>query len=87
MPENTTKVDRTTVYGNPFDARKLGNKEAVLRFRLWLTREMFTDFLPERRDNLLWCLPAERGRNLACWCAPDLPCHADVLLELANAQP
>lgn len=25
-----------------------------------------------------------RGRNLACWCAPDAPCHADVLLELAN---
>jgi len=26
-----------------------------------------------------------RGKNLACWCAPDAPCHADVLLELANA--
>lgn len=25
-----------------------------------------------------------RGRNLACWCALDAPCHADVLLELAN---
>ena len=24
------------------------------------------------------------GKNLACWCAPDHPCHADVLLELAN---
>lgn len=26
-----------------------------------------------------------RGKNLACWCALDKPCHADVLLELANA--
>ena len=26
-----------------------------------------------------------RGQDLSCWCAPDLPCHADVLLELANA--
>jgi hypothetical protein len=26
------------------------------------------------------------GRNLACWCAPDSPCHADVLLDLANPQ-
>ena len=26
-----------------------------------------------------------RGKNLACWCALDQPCHADVLLELANA--
>jgi hypothetical protein len=30
--------------------------------------------------------PSElRGKNLACWCKPDQPCHADVLLELANA--
>ncbi len=26
-----------------------------------------------------------RGKNLACWCRLDQPCHADVLLELANA--
>jgi len=25
------------------------------------------------------------GKNLACWCHPGDPCHADVLLELANA--
>lgn len=25
-----------------------------------------------------------RGRNLACWCALDQPCHADVLLKIAN---
>lgn len=25
------------------------------------------------------------GKNLACWCPLDQPCHADVLLELANA--
>ena len=26
-----------------------------------------------------------RGHDLACWCPLDLPCHADVLLEIANA--
>ncbi len=26
-----------------------------------------------------------RGKNLACWCKLGGPCHADVLLELANA--
>ena len=36
--------------------------------------------LPPRPD-----LAALRGRDLACWCALDQPCHADVLLELANA--
>lgn len=26
-----------------------------------------------------------RGKDLACWCPLDQPCHADVLLELANS--
>jgi hypothetical protein len=36
------------------------------------------------------CSPGEeikhdlRRRNLCCWCALDQPCHADVLLEIAN---
>lgn len=25
-----------------------------------------------------------RGRDLACWCPLDQPCHADVLLSIAN---
>jgi hypothetical protein len=29
-------------------------------------------------------LAALRGRNLACWCKPGSPCHADVWLEVAN---
>lgn len=29
-------------------------------------------------------LPRLRGKNLACWCKPGHPCHADVLLQLAN---
>lgn len=28
-----------------------------------------------------------RGKNLACWCSLSAPCHADVLLELANRAP
>lgn len=27
-----------------------------------------------------------RGHDLACWCALDETCHADVLLEIANAR-
>jgi hypothetical protein len=26
-----------------------------------------------------------RGKDLACWCPLDQPCHADVLLEIANS--
>lgn len=36
------------------------------------------------RLTILKSLPGLRGKNLACWCKPGDPCHADVLLELAN---
>lgn len=26
-----------------------------------------------------------RGKDLACWCPLDQPCHADVLLRIANS--
>ncbi len=47
-------------------------------------REMMS--LPgERADAMRAALPELRGRNLACWCKPGTPCHADVLLEIANS--
>lgn len=27
-----------------------------------------------------------RGKDLACWCPLDQPCHGDVLLEIANSE-
>ena len=42
------------------------------------------------RNTILRRLPELRGKNLACWCplvdkdGNPVPCHADVLLELAN---
>lgn len=39
------------------------------------------------RNALVARLPELAGHNLACWCAPDAPCHADVLLDLANREP
>jgi hypothetical protein len=26
-----------------------------------------------------------RGKDLACWCSENAACHADILLEIANA--
>ena len=26
------------------------------------------------------------GHDLACWCSLDGPCHADVLIEIANSR-
>lgn len=38
-------------------------------------------FMPERDPSTAAELT---GRDLACWCPLDQPCHADVLLALAN---
>lgn len=53
---------------------------------------MFRDMLADEalRDCVDYPCDADiranlRGKNLACWCK-DGPCHADVLLELANAE-
>lgn len=39
-------------------------------------------------DEAIWPTLREQlaGKDLACWCPLDQPCHADVLLELANRQ-
>ena len=37
------------------------------------------------RTRLVSSLASLRGKNLACWCK-ESPCHADVLIELANRQ-
>jgi hypothetical protein len=36
-------------------------------------------------DDLREALDALRGHDLVCWCPLDQPCHADVLLDMANA--
>ena len=48
--------------------------------------EWFTWYLQTlSRDSLeRQYLAPLRGKNLACWCAIGSPCHADILLELAN---
>lgn len=68
---------RFAVMGGPVDARRL----AVDLYRRSLEATFLEVDGPLNRDHYLADL---RGKNLACWCPPDQPCHADVLLELAN---
>jgi len=93
MPPNTVKVCRPTRWGNPFKAGpwKCGHpdcpnggthpgispRECVERYRSWIAGMLMVD--PKFLDPL-------RAKNLACWCRLGDPCHADVLLELANAK-
>jgi hypothetical protein len=47
----------------------------------------FWDHLAARRQTIFADLHRLRGRDLACWCKPGAPCHADVLLAIANCDP
>lgn len=50
-------------------------------FREWLANGPETD---PARQRILASLDRIRNRPLGCFCPPGEPCHADVLLELAN---
>lgn len=87
MPVNAVKVDRSTPWGNPYRVGTLGVPDAqaaVALFRRLLERPDLAG------DHVRFQLTAERiradlgGRDLACWCKPNAPCHADVLIALAN---
>ena len=64
-------------WGNPFAFEEYGLEEAVRLRREWLLSD------PARADEVLAEL---KDRPLACWCRPDLPCHADTLDEIANGE-
>ena len=84
MPANTVKVDRTTRWGNPFTIAECGSAAiAVAQHGRWMRGEIGAPggVEPPARDALRTALG---GRNLACWCALNGPCHADLLLILAN---
>jgi hypothetical protein len=55
----------------------LGRTEAVRRYR----GDLLAGRLTIAPDDVKLEL---RGRDLACYCPLDEPCHADVLLEVAN---
>lgn len=67
-------VGRPSKWGNPFVIGRDGTREEVVeKYRRWI----------QTQPHLLQALPELTGADLVCWCAP-LPCHADVLLELAR---
>ncbi|MDP9166652.1 MAG: DUF4326 domain-containing protein [Actinomycetota bacterium] len=56
-----------------------GPEDLVSAYRTLMTVRLRDE--PERLND--WLAPL-CARNLACWCPLDQPCHADVLLDLAN---
>lgn len=97
MPPNTVKVDRSTKFGNPFakhgDGYPMDRATAVASFRSLIEKEGAWSPAPlpwpKGKIPAQWTTIEEvraelRGKNLACWCPLEQPCHADVLLEIAN---
>lgn len=98
-PANTVVVSRPGYFGNPY---RLGGQHdwfSENEFGPVFNSQVITPALAVelyRRDILdevvgapaLEAIRRElRGKDLACWCALDQPCHADVLLKLANLVP
>ena len=96
MPENAIYVGRPTMWGNPFkftNIEKCYSDEerrqyAVDDYAEWLNHgfpqaEHCREF-DNQREYILEHLHELKGKNLVCWCPTNKPCHADVLLRLAN---
>jgi len=102
MPPGAVYVGRPTKWGNPCTVENLsvillGKDPATGRQTFGGRSPTAEDVVKWFREaaespevNLGWSLDelraALRGKDLACWCPLGAPCHADVLLELANAE-
>ena len=84
MPTGALYVGRPTKYGNSF---KIGDRDLID------DRPMDADDVVKYFDWSLCYAPDEmliewkrelHGKDLACWCPLDGPCHADVLLRVVN---
>lgn len=77
--ERGDKIYRVTWH----DVRYATREECVALYREQVTGQ--PDMLDYRHKSRVSEIRAElAGKDLACWCPPYEPCHADVLLEIAN---
>lgn len=89
-----SRISRPGKWGNPFTIdgvagekgldRDAAQAEAVARFGQWLAGTLPPELSPGAPPSREAIRAALKGHNLACWCRPGTPCHADVLLDIAN---
>ena len=77
MPPNTVYVGRPSTWGNPY--RIHGKLSSPREARTWAV-EMYSKRVAPTLD-----FEPLRGKDICCWCAPEKPCHGDVILERANS--
>jgi hypothetical protein len=77
MPEGAVYVGRPSVWGN----RYRGTPAVVVDFYRQDIDYTSGALGPKSVEQIQLLL---RGKDLVCWCPLSRPCHADVLLELAN---
>jgi hypothetical protein len=79
-PDGAVVVSRPSRWGNPHPFR-----EPTAEERARVVALCRADLENGRLDYTVDDVRRElAGRDLACWCPLDHPCHADVLLEVAN---
>lgn len=80
MPDGAIYVGRPSIWGNPWRKHR-GCDDAANAVRQYRGLIIANQQSAER-----FRLPLHelRGKDLACWCPLNQPCHADVLLEIAN---
>lgn len=85
MPENAVYVGRPTKWGNPFKVGQVNPYGTVTadKRHAW---HIYLGFAPQNEQLIAAARFELRGKDLACWCPLSEPCHADVLLKLANTQ-
>ncbi len=85
MPPNTVYVGRPSKWGNPI------LRGSVIGKKMVVTKEEVVKVYEDRLFMILGLqglnIKELKGKDLACWCPLDQPCHADILLEVANGNP
>ena len=84
MPEGAVYVGRPTAYGNPWCDAETFRRMLTGDAGLLINTPLRDPAVRRWRDRIMPLIVGLRGKQLACWCPLDRPCHADVLAELAN---
>jgi hypothetical protein len=85
LPEGAVVVARPSRWGNPFrigapdpeTGEPMTREAAVSHYRALV-------HAPEQAELRAAVRRELKGKDLACWCSLDGPCHADALIAIAN---